>query len=796
MKLWRDVRVAEGRMLMVIAALAVSLAAVVSMLATFAVLRREVPRSYIASNPASAQLSVSGEVTDALLSAARAQPAILDADRATTRSARLTLPGGERIPMLLFVVPDVAGARISTLHPEAGEWPVPDGTIVIERSALALTQSSIGARIDVEFPDAGRRSVMIAGTVHDPGVAPAWQEQVVYGYLSARTLAAFGEPVLFDNMRIVVRDSTADATAIESTVRGLTAVLATQNVQVLDARVPTPRRHPHQSQMNAVITMLLIFSLLGLVLGAVLTAAIINGLLAEQVRQIAIMKAIGARSTQIAALYLTLVASLGVIAVFVGLPVGLMVGRNLVSVVGELLNLRLESLSLPWWVYTAAIVLGIATPLIAAVIPIRKAAWRTVRSALDVHGAAAVDASSGALSRALARVRFKSPALTLAFRNVFRRRGRLALTASLLAGAGALFIASIDLKSAWERNVGDAIRDRDFGLEIRLRGREPRDRVMREIAAVQGVLRVESWASARASRATPADLEVTGGYPDGGHGGFTLREAPPDTRAIVHQMTAGRWLATGDSDGVVINGLARALAFSDVDVGDTVTLRVNRRPLRLRIVGILREPLTAGAAMVVPATFARATGRADSTNAVRVTLAPSLSVPDATKRIVGQLERSGIDVGNVITESRLASAQGGHVYILVFALVVIAMVMAIVAMIGLASSLGVSVLERTREFGVMRAIGCRTTDIMVTVLAEGLGIALLSAVVAVVVSRLVSTIVGGVLASIANQELVLSLSPVGVALWVAGLLMGATLVSWYPALRAARLTVRDALSHV
>ena len=96
----------------------------------------------------------------------------------------------------------------------------------------------------------------------------------------------------------------------------------------------------------------------------------------------------------------------------------------------------------------------------------------------------------------------------------------------------------------------------------------------------------------------------------------------------------------------------------------------------------------------------------------------------------------------------------------------------------------------------MRAIGCRTTDIMVTVLAEGLGIALLSAVVAVVVSRLVSTIVGGVLASIANQELVLSLSPVGVALWVAGLLMGATLVSWYPALRAARLTVRDALSHV
>ena len=122
--------------------------------------------------------------------------------------------------------------------------------------------------------------------------------------------------------------------------------------------------------------------------------------------------------------------------------------------------------------------------------------------------------------------------------------------------------------------------------------------------------------------------------------------------------------------------------------------------------------------------------------------------------------------------------------------------MAVVAMIGLASSLGVSVLERTREFGVMRAIGCRSSDIVVTVLAEGLVIALLSAVAAIAMSRLVSEIVGRVLASISNQELTLSLSSASVALWVAGLLLGATLVSWYPARRAARLTVRDALAHV
>jgi putative ABC transport system permease protein len=659
---------------------------------------------------------------------------------------------------------------------------------------MALTKAAIGTRIDLELPNGGRRTISIAGTVHDLGVAPAWQEQVVYGYVSAATLASLGEPVSLNNLKLLVSDPRATAESIETTARALTAWLNTRNVQVLAARIPPPRLHPHQTQMNAVITMLLAFSVLGLVLGAMLTATVINALLAEQVRQIAIMKAIGARSTQIATLYLSMVAGLGLFAVAAGLPVGVIAGRKLIAVVGVLLNLRIASLALPWWVYATAIVLGIATPLAATAWPIRRAAWRTVRAALDDHGA--TSAGGTASARWLTRVRFKSPALTQAFRNVFRRRGRLVMTASLLAGAGALFIASLDLKAAWERNVNDAIRDRNFALEVRLRGGAPRDVVLRAVAATPGVARAESWSRAGASRAHADDLDVTGGYPDGGHGSFSLREAPPDTRAVAHRMTAGRWLVAGDTDAVVLNGMARSIAFADVQVGDTVTLRVDRRPVPLRVVGFVREPLTAGAAMVSPSTFAHATQRADSTNTVRVTLSPTVTERDGTRQIVDALERLGIAVGSVTTESRVVGAQGGHIYILVFALAVIALVMAVVALIGLASSLGVSVLERTREFGVMRAIGCKRSDIIVTVLAEGIVTALLSAVAAVAVSRVVSEIVGRVLASISNQELTLSLSPLSVALWVSGLVLGATLVSWYPARRAARLTVRDALAHI
>src|SRR6202012_5443290 len=112
---------------------------------------------------------------------------------AATLRGRIELGRGEWAPLLLFVVPDLATLKINAVHPEAGAWPPADGTLLVERSALPLTRRAIGAAITIELPGGGRRSVTIAGPVHDPGVAPAGQEQTVYGYVTPRTLAGLGE---------------------------------------------------------------------------------------------------------------------------------------------------------------------------------------------------------------------------------------------------------------------------------------------------------------------------------------------------------------------------------------------------------------------------------------------------------------------------------------------------------------------------------------------------------------------------------------------------------------------------
>lgn len=794
-KILRDMRSTQGRLLTIVIALAVSIAAVATMLSAYTVLMREVSRNYLDTNPASAQLELEGAVSDSLLQQVRGRPNIAAAEAAATLMARIEVGPDEWMPLLLFVVPDFDALGINKLNRDSGAWPPPTGAILVERSAMPMTHAALGQSVNVEFQHAGRRSVAIAGTAHDPGVAPAWQEQVVYGYVTPQTLALLGETVPLDLLKIVVAQGGSDANAIERTARDLSVWLAANGHAVHEARIPPPKMHPHQAQMNAVLVMLLIFSLLALVLGAVLTATVIGGLLAQQVRQIAIMKAIGARSRQVVGLYLGLVGALAIAAVALGLPLGIVAGHGFIVVVAELLNLRIDSFALPWWLFAATLLLGLAAPLITALLPILIAARRTVKEAIDDHGVSPGALRSSWINRCLARLSLRDAALNLALRNTFRRRARFVLTLTLLAGAGAMFVTCLNLKAAWENNVTQAAQDRHFDVEVYLQTSAPLERVTALVAAVPGVQYSEPWDVSMASIAGNDGVDVLRRYPDGAHGGFLLRAAPPDTKLVAHTMLAGRWLQARDSDAVVINTLARAIAFRNAKVGDRITLSVDHQSLNVQVVGITRELLTPGAAYVMPATYARVKHSAGLTNAIRVVLTDREQAETTARAIVQALEQEHIGVKAAITEKRFGAAQGGHVTILIFALGFIATMMAIVGMLGLVSSLGTSVIERSREFGVMRAVGARSAAVLRTVMGEGLLIGMLSWFAALLLSVPLSAQVGAVLASISAQELSLQLSPSAAALWLCVVLIGSAAVSFFPARRASRLTVRQTLAY-
>lgn len=797
-KLWRDLQVARGRMIMMVVAIAVSIFGVGTILTAYTILTREISRNYLGTNPASAFLELD-KVDDPLVQAVRRQPNIAQAEATSWVTARVEVKPNEWRPLLLFVVKDFNAIRLDTFQPESGSWPPPTGTILLERDALPLTNGKVGDMLTVQTPNGPKQSILISGLVHDPGLAPAWQEQTVYGYVTPSTLAWLGENDTLHILKITIKDQPYNITAIDSTVGNLAAWLKVQGRTVEEIRIPPPGMHPHQSQMNSILVMLLIFSLMALILSAILTATMISGLLVQQIRQIGIMKAIGARSSQITGLYLVLIVVLGLIAVVLGVPPGIATGRGFAGVVGQLLNFTIYSQSVPAWVYIVLLLMGILVPLLVALDPILATTRTTVRETLNDYGTNREAFGSRGLDGFLSKIRGVDNTLILALRNTFRRRGRLVLTLSLLAAAGGMFITGINVKTAWETYLTNAASNRHYDLEIRLNTPQPQEKILSIISSIPGVQQVEPWNFAPAALYRPDGLDIVRTYPDGGHGSFTLRSAPPESQLLQSPLIGGRWLQAADNNAVVLNQMAAAL-FPNVKVGDSLRLMVNGRTTTFQLVGVVRQILTPATAYVIPTTFADAAGQSmQSTNAVRVVMNrhDAQAIGSTTAGIETALAAQNISMKVVISETMLEGATSGHVYIFIFALILIAVVMAVVGVLGLMSSMSTSVIERTREFGIMRAIGARSQAVLRNVISEGLFIGLMSWVIAVPLSLPASFGVGYLIGMLSfRSPLPLILSPLAVLLWLLVIVVGSVAASAYPAWQASRLTIRETLTYI
>jgi putative ABC transport system permease protein len=125
-----------------------------------------------------------------------------------------------------------------------------------------------------------------------------------------------------------------------------------------------------------------------------------------------------------------------------------------------------------------------------------------------------------------------------------------------------------------------------------------------------------------------------------------------------------------------------------------------------------------------------------------------------------------------------------------------AVLMGIVGGLGLAGTMGINVTERTREIGVMRAVGATNRALLLTVITEGLLLSVLSWIIGLAasfpLSRWFSQAVGN---AFIDTPLGYQYSTRGAIMWLVLLLAIAGLASFVPARRASRLTVRDVLAY-
>jgi putative ABC transport system permease protein len=117
----------------------------------------------------------------------------------------------------------------------------------------------------------------------------------------------------------------------------------------------------------------------------------------------------------------------------------------------------------------------------------------------------------------------------------------------------------------------------------------------------------------------------------------------------------------------------------------------------------------------------------------------------------------------------------------------------VIALIGIANTLALSVFERTRELGLMRAVGMARAQTKSMVRWESVLVAVFGAILGIVLGVALGILVAGALPS----AVVSSIAVPGTQLvaYVVLAIVAGTISAYFPARRAAKMNVLEAIAH-
>jgi putative ABC transport system permease protein len=456
---------ARTRATLVVLAISIGLSGFFAVLATYAILRREINRGYLETNPASAVLRTDA-VDESLLAAVVARDDVDDVDARRVVNGRIRAADGSWRRMVLFVIRDFQHLRISTVTSDGGEWPPSPGTLLIERDAFQVAQTRIGDIVTIAI--AGREyQLRVGGGVHDAGQAQARMENSVYAYATPETLARLGETAVLDRLLLIADGPRMDEMHVRRVANDVKAWLEGQGHVVRRVDVPTPGQHPHSVIMGFLLLVMAAFGAFALVLSGAIVVNLLSGMMTHERRQIGVMKAVGGTRAQIATIYLAEAAVFGVAAIAVAIPIGLLGGRAMSRYFGVLLNFDLISLAVPAWVFLLVAVVGLLVPIVAATYPVAIGTRTTVRGAIAAAGVDGGAFGGKRVDRLLLGIGRVGRPLLLGVRNSARRRARAVLTLVTLSIAGAFFMSALSFRTSMMATLDRVFGENSYGADAR-----------------------------------------------------------------------------------------------------------------------------------------------------------------------------------------------------------------------------------------------------------------------------------------------------------------------------------------
>jgi putative ABC transport system permease protein len=559
--------------------------------------------------------------------------------------------------------------------------------------------------------------------------------------------------------------------------------------------ITDPNKHFFQDQLDGIFYLMGVLGALALILGLLLVYNTINTIILSQVDQIGVMKAIGARTRQIIWLYFRLVLAYSVMALLVAMPLGIMGGWGLAQFLIGSFGADPGGFDVDQQAAIMMALIAIVAPLLASLVPIIMASRTTVREAISTYG---LSTKAGLLDKIIAKMRFLTRLTILTISNTFRHKARVSLLQIALVLSGLVFMMVVGVRDAVVYTVKDVMfQILGANVTMMFEDFERIDHVEEMTMQYPGVKAIESWGLANVTGRKQGQK-----FSDDDDS-ILMFGVPLPTQVYGYMLLEGRWLTPEDQNALVMNSkLARDM---EVGVGDWITIRYAEKNERdFQVVGLTMDPIMTTSVLAPRDLMLRDLGQVGRT--VAVWIKTEQSGPDYENAFAKDLrkfyEANGVQVssqrgvfGMSESSSQTANTIIGQFNFLIVLLGVMAVVIGAVGSIALGGALALSVMERRREIGVMRAIGASSWAIFRMFIGEGLILGWLSWLIAFPLAIPASKVMVYALGQAFNIDILYNYTVAGPVMWLVIITILSVVASVFPARGATRISVRESLAY-
>lgn len=696
---------------------------------------------------------------------------------------RVEVHPDEWLNLWLYSVEDFRQLSLGKIYSQKGSFPPSDGTILIERNNLLVSNFKVGSVARVQS-DGNVIETKISGIVFDPAQAPSTQDAIIYGYTSKKNYALLSGRDA--GQRLIIRfTNVATKQDVKDKFEVLSAKFSSLGINIDSFEIPIFEEHPHQFQLNTLLNLNGSIGLLAFIMAMVLLSQLMSSIFTQQVRQIGIMKAIGATRTHILKSYIAYIITMSFFSILIGLPLAIMTGKAYASFVAGILNFDILTTQMPPAIYIVITTLGFVLPIIFSLSVLLKGTKISVREALGDYGLSTSDVSASSKSSA----NKNSNILSLSIRNVLRRKSQMIVTMATMALGVAIFQTGFNVRASLSDFLENTSRSMKYDIKVVLEKTLVPEIASAPFKNIKAIKSIEGWIGG-VGRVQSGVVSTASGI------GLVI--APYNTNLKDYDLMQGTWLTGSEELEFVVNQQA-ALSFKPLVIGKSYPIGLGDKQIFAKLVGVVRE-FDAAKIYLDLDRYNNLVNPGQKINSLMISLKDRTfdNVIDVKKEIERTIEETGTNVLYVMSQAERADIIFRHLNIILMVILFLSLLVLTVSSMGMGSAMGINVIERTREIGVLRAIGATPKMVIQLFVVEGFIISTISVAVGLLLALPMSSLAAkffGELILGENTPLDFAFSEMGFVITLIVTLLFGYIASRVPAKKATNITISEAIAY-